>query len=804
MKRYLNAILLITCISAAANAAVSGRAIDPAGKGVYDAMVCYTNIANRLVYVYTDANGYFNIPAPTDWNLNDLPMYKPVPSTAIRAMQLAQSGTSGFSAKANGDLINFFVPKSDNRVIADMYDVSGKRLMRLFDKVVAGSGNYVFDPFVKNETALSHQVYIVRLTNGGVTASVRIMNTGMRKTPKVLDASDRVVSMQTSPELAKAAAVDGIRVGKTGYFATTVQVNTYNDAVGNVTIKVDNIEGRVDSVFALMSVDEKVGQLMQPSLSNQTDVANYLLGSYLKGEGSTAPMTSALSTPRKIPLIVGNDWVHGGRHIYFPHEIGLGCTGDTLLAELAYRVATMCCVVLQNNECFAPCLDVHRSDKSGRVYEGFAETPELTVPFARAAVRGIQGTDLTSGYTMMATLKHWAAGGGTVNGGGHADATTAPNMGVMAKIHFPPFAAAVKAGAAMVMTGYQSVFGSVMATNKQLVTDTLKTAYGFDGVVITDWATAIGKEVACVNAGHDLCMTVTPSSFVGIIKPAVSNGSISAARFTDAVKRNLRVKFRMGLFQNPWPNSNLNNYLASQEYRNVARACVRKSMVLLKNTNNVLPLSKTANVHVVGVWADNMGYQCGGWSATGFSIGNNTNMLNGGDEGWQGTANAHLVPGATTILQGIQAVRSANTYSPNASGIPSTAGVIVVVVGETPYAEDNGDRTDITLASDQIALVQACATAAGTRPVVTILITGRPNALGTIPNNSAALVAAWLPGTEGEGVSDVLFGDYKFSGKLSVTWPASNSQDPINTGNMGDNTGSGGNPLFAYGFGLTD
>jgi beta-glucosidase len=469
----------------------------------------------------------------------------------------------------------------------------------------------------------------------------------------------------------------------------------------------------------------------------------------------------------------------------------------------------MCALPLQNNLAFGPCLDVHRSDKSGRVYEGFAETPDLTAKFARAAVRGIQGTDLMSGWTMMATLKHWAAGGGTANGGGHGNANTAPNIGVMANIHFPPFLAGVRAGAACVMTGYQSVFGTVMSTNRALVTDTLKTKYGFDGFVITDWATANGQEVACINAGHDMCMTVDPPNFQTIVRNAVNGGSISSTRLNDAVKRILRVKYRMGLFTNPWPNTGLNNVLASAEYRAVARACVRKSLVLLKNdvvgAAAVLPLSKTAQIHVVGAFADNLGYQCGGWSATGITIADNTNVLSTGnqnDEGWQGTAVAHAINGATTILQGIRAVQSGATYSASAAGIPSTTSVIVCVVGETPYAEDTGDRTDITLASDQIALVQACA--ASGKPVVTILITGRPNALGTIPTNSKGLVAAWLPGTEGRGVSDVLFGDYRFSGKLSVTWPASNAQDPINTGSMGDNTGSGGNPLFAYGFGLTD
>lgn len=810
MKRFANALILIAGIAAGASAAVSGRVVNVSGLGVADAMVCYKNLANRLIYVYSDANGYFNIPAPTEWSLTDLPMYKPVPSSVISSFKSLGNSLPALDAFLHGNMVVLEVGREDARISADLFDINGKKIMRVFDKPLAGENKYVFNPFVKNNKTLPRQTYVLNLSNGRDNVSLKVINVGLEKTAKFINSPNEVVLLKSAPELAKAAAVDSIRCGKTGYFGTTVLINTYNDAVGNVTVKVDSIEKRVDSVYNAISSsqDELIGQLMQPSGPQASYVSQYYLGSYLKGEGSTAYMTTALGTAHKIPLIVGNDWVHGGRHIYFPHEIGLGCTGDTLLTELAFRIYSLCCLTLQNNENFAPCIDVHRSDKSGRVYEGFSETPEQTVPFARAAIRGIQGTDLTSGYTMMATLKHWAAGGGTANGAGHGNVNTAANLGIIANIHFPPFLAGVRAGAAMIMTGYQSVFGDTMAVNKQLVTDTLKTAWGFDGVVITDWATAVspGDRVArCISAGHDLCMTVDPTTFPTVVKNALSAGTITQARLTDAVKRNLRVKMRMGLFENPWPNSGLNNYLASQDYRNVARACVRKSLVLLKNTGSVLPLSKTAAIHVVGAWADNLGYQCGGWSATGCTVANNTNTLpSGGDEGWQGTSTAHAITGATTILQGIQAVQPAATYSATATNIPSTASVIVVVVGETPYAEDNGDRTDITLAADQIALVQSCATAAAGRPVITILITGRPNVLGTIPTNSAALVAAWLPGTEGEGVSDCLFGDYKFSGKLTVTWPANINQDPINNGNMGDNVGAGGTPLFAYGFGLTD
>jgi beta-glucosidase len=830
MNRYLNAILMIICISAAANAAVSGRVVDGTSKGVADAMVCYTNIANRLVYVYTDANGYFNIPAPTDWRLNDLPMYKPVPSTANHSIHPSNSAPSSFNAHVNGDMIVFNVSKGARKVSADLYDIAGKRIMRIFNTAVNGDNSYAFNPFMNNSKVLPPQIFVVRLSDGQSNISLRIINVGNAKTVKSFDEAT-VVEMQSSPSLAKIAAVDGIRAGKTGYFGKSVSINTYSETVPDIVIKDANIEARVDSLMQLLNNDAnglaiKMGQMMQPNYAGNAGVnpiTNQFVGSYLKGEGNAAPMTAALSTKYKIPLIVGNDMVHGGRHVYFPHNIGLGCANDSLLTELAYRIFSMCCLPLYNNENFAPCLDVHRDYRSGRVYESFGESPDLVSHMARAAIRGIQGTDLTSGYTMMATLKHWAAAG-AVDQGKTGNSGNCPNISaatnILSKIHFPPFIAAIKAGAAGVMTGYPGVHNTCMAINKEFTTDTLKTSWKFDGFVITDWATSAQREAQCAQAGNDLLMTIDPTEAANQLK------TIDIARINDAVKRLLRVKFRMGLFENPWPNLGLNNYLASKDYRDVARACVRKSLVLLKNdtlnkTTNarVLPLSKTAKVHVVvGSVGDNMGYQCGGWSSTGATIPDNTNALNGADEGWQGTGVARAINGATTIWNGISTSCPTATKSADASGIPADAAVIVVVVGEPTYAEINGDVTDITLnnlsggnftggakPSDQIALVQACKTAAGTRPVVTILVTGRPNALGTIPTNSNALVAAWLPGTEGNGVSDVLFSENSvdFVGKLSFTWPASNAQNPIHAGNLGDATGSGGTPLFPFGWGLT-
>jgi beta-glucosidase len=793
------------CLAVSSFAAVGGTVVDSAGNPVADAMIMYTNIANRLVYAYSNQSGQFCLADPTAGiDPYNLQMYfKPGCNTPVQTPLVQRRHSSAFHVFTRGSTVFFTVTGGSHQVTAGIYDCRGNLVRNLVDKSLS-EGTYSFAPRMNGSSRLSGQMYLVRISDGECTETFHMANLGAASaTGGLHNSADAESSAPVSLE--KVTAVDGVRVGKTGFKAATVQINSYNDNVGTVKIMSANIEHRVDSLLALMTIDEKIGQLMQPSGCDANVAKNNLLGSYLKGEGSADPMNGALQTRLKIPLIVGNDWVHGGRHVYFPHEIGLGCSQDTLLVELAYRIYSMNVIPLYDNENFTPCLDVHRNDNSGRVYEGFAETPELTCLMARAAVRGIQGTDLSSGYTMIATLKHWAAGGGTAGGGGGTDANTAPDLKTLAQIHFPPFREGVKAGAGAVMTGYQSVSNTPMSINKQLITDTLKNGWGFDGFVISDWATCNGHEGQSIDAGHDLCMTITLGQFQTNVKNWSNGNQTNLARIDDAVKRLLRAKFRLGLFENPMPNLSLNNYVASDDYRKVARACVRKSLVLLKNDGPTLPLKKTQKICVVGTWADHLGYQCGGWSATSAPLSNNSNTLNGGDEGWQGTGNAHGIAGATTILQAIQGAITTGgrvDYKSNGSGIPTDADVIVVAVGETPYAEYAGDRGgDISLSGDLQTLVQTCANSG--KPVVTILITGRPNVLGTIPANSKALVAAWLPGTEGTGIADVLFGDYDFTGKLCVTWPASNGQEPINAGSMGDVSGSGGQPLYQYGFGLT-
>jgi beta-glucosidase len=797
MKKFVLAILSIALMGAPAGAMVTGHVLNGSGQPVADAMVYYTSIANRLDYVYSNANGDFCLPAPTEWTVNDPPMYKSC-ATAIHQFPQSNVSAPAFNVTLRGAAILFSVGSESGKITADLFTLSGKHVGRVFDKPL-GAGCYSLKPFSGVGKTFTQQTYVVRISDGVKTASVRLPYMG-RATSGTLA---QVPTDQGTQPLKKINAIDQVRVGKTGFKPTLVDINAYTDNVGNVTIAVIDIEKRADSILGLMTLSEKVGQMVQ--VSDGGSITSLFAGSFLKGSTYAAQQglqNTALALPRKIPANIGTDYVHGGPMVYFPHNIGMGSSGDVLLTELAYRICGMCCKV-GNNVNFAPCLDVPRNDKYGRVYEGWSETPDDTKLMARAAIRGLQGSDLSSDYSIIATAKHFAGAGGTADGVMRGQTNTG-TWDQLCRIHLPGFHAAVDAGCASIMTSYNS-FVSSATNNGQtnctehsvLITDTLKKGWGFDGFVICDWMQAyapgwnppINRAVSSVAAGLDVSMSPQDAAgFVNLVKGA-AGGAIPQARIDDAAKRCLRVKLRMGLFEKPLPSSQLSNYFSAAEYRTVARACVRKAIVLLKNEGAALPLKKNGVIHVVGAWADNMGVQCGAWSET-------------GGDAWQGSTTAHGIAGATTILEGMKAVApgATITYNAAASNIPAAAQVVVVVIGETPYAEDAGYKGDITIAGDQQTLVQTAA--ASGKPVVTIMLTGRPNALGTIPGNSKALVAAWLPGTEGTGVADVLFGDYNFVGKLTVTWPATSAQEPINTGNIGDvnNTGT---PQYPYGTGLT-
>ena len=559
----------------------------------------------------------------------------------------------------------------------------------------------------------------------------------------------------------------------------------------------------IDALIVGMTLDEKVGQMTQAERSSATpaDVRTFFLGSILSGGGSApasntptgwadmhdAYQNAALGTRLGIPILYGIDAVHGHNNVVgatiFPHNIGLGATRDPVLIEEIGRITAKEVASTGLEWTFAPTVAVARDERWGRTYESFGEDPALQSLFAAAYVRGLQGTTM-SGERVIACAKHFLGDGGTANGVDRGN--TIADEATLRALHMPGFVEAIGAGVGTVMPSYSSWNGVKMHQNRYLITDVLKTELGFDGFVISDWEAVYelsggsyyDQVVQMVNAGVDMGMEpFNWRNWIATLKSAVNNGDVSMDRIDDAVRRILTIKLRAGVFDEPLADRTLVNdgTIGSVAHRAVAREAVRKSLVLLRN-DGLLPLAKDARVFVAGKNADNIGYQCGGWTIA-----------------WQG-GSGDITPG-TTILDGIRSAVAGHGGSVtfNEDGFGSAGhDVAVVVIGETPYAEYFGDDPDLALDPVDVATLDRI----GDIPTVVVMVSGRPLMVSDRVDGWNAFVAAWLPGTEGDGVADVLFGDFDFTGRLSRSWPRDTGQLPINVGDASYD------PLFAYGFGL--
>ncbi|HEV2695639.1 MAG TPA: glycoside hydrolase family 3 N-terminal domain-containing protein [Verrucomicrobiae bacterium] len=571
-------------------------------------------------------------------------------------------------------------------------------------------------------------------------------------------------------------------------------------------------DAKADALLAQMTLDEKIGQMVQVDsgvLTDRADVAKYFLGSVLSG-GSSDPaagnspqawlnleqefQAQALQTRLKIPILYGIDAVHGHNNIdgavIFPHHVGLGATHDPKLIRRAERVTAEEVAGTGIRWAFAPCIAVAQDERWGRTYESYGEDTALVSELGAAAVTGLQGKALSSDSgTVLACAKHFIGDGGTENGKDQGN--TVCDETTLRKLYLPPYQAAIKAGVGSIMVSYSSWNGKKMHGNKYLLTDVLKGELGFKGFLVSDWAaidqisTDYKYDVEqSVNAGLDMVMIpYGPGKkgnfveFIDDLKALVAEGKVSQARIDDAVRRILLVKFQMGIFDSTATDPKLTEAIGSPAHREIARECVSESLVLLKNENHALPLAKKLkHLVVVGEAADDLGVQCGGWTID-----------------WQGRKGA-VTSGGTTILTAIRQTASPETvvsFSADGSDVAG-ADAVIVVVGEAPYAEMKGDRHDLNLPEADLNLIAKVKSSGA--PVVTILLSGRPLILNSALADSSAFVAAWLPGTEGQGVADVLFGDHKFTGKTSRTWPASNQH--VRAGDGAEK------PLFAFGYGL--
>jgi beta-glucosidase len=805
MKKYLCLAFLLSAFvfSHSIDAAVRGRVVDGSNNPVVDAMVIYSNLDNRLICTYTCSDGRFSIPAPAEWSITN-PQINTCNTDIRNKPQNNKIRVSSIpNLTVEGGLVRFYSTGTE-RVTMTLLSSNGRKIHTAFDGTVS-LGVHHMDPFYSFRRSLSHQIYIVQTTVGSVSRSFAMLYSGTpSRSATTFDIQETAASLQKA-----AAAVDTIRAGKTNYTAGKKAVDSYDVDIGDITITKRDVEAEVTALMNGKSKDWKTAMCTQ--CVDYAYSGNYGTVFYGAGNEPTADQSDSWQTSSKtntgIGKMVGMDVIRGFQGppggTYFPHNIGMGCTGKTDLIELEERIAAIEARSKGVNWVFAPCIDVPRHEGYGRTYEGWDEGPDGTKICARAAVRGFQGTDLSCDYCVASTAKHFAGEGGDANGTTATDCNTGTNE-VLASIHLPGFKAAVDNGVATVMVGMQAWLGTKMHVNKMLMTDTLKTRWNWDGFIVGDWAAASnapGGVTAAINAGLD-----NPMEPTAVAATQVAIGNADAARIDDACKRILRIKFRLNL-ANDWLSK---RYLAptwgSPLHKQVAREAVRRSVVLLKNDDvsagkKALPIDVNANVHIIGSFADNMWMQCGGWTL-----------------GWPwGLQNqpVHSTPPAGQTLKAAitSACKGQVTYSTTASGIPAAANVIVVCVGEVPYAEGGGDAPGsqpFTLTSEHKGLIST-AKASG-KPVVVVMYSGRPLIIADDLANCTAWLQAWLPGTEGNGIADILFSinGEKPTGKLSHTWPKTVQQIPVNYPNpttnapYGDVTGSDKtDPLFPYKYGLT-
>lgn len=569
------------------------------------------------------------------------------------------------------------------------------------------------------------------------------------------------------------------------------------------------VDARVEGLLAQMTLAEKIGQMAQIEKNSITpeQVRDHAVGSVLSGGGGNpSPNTpadwarmvrdfqeAALQSRLGIPIWYGTDAVHGHNNVrgatIFPHNIGLGAARDADLVRRIAQVTAREMLATHANWAFAPAVSVPQDIRWGRTFEGFSEDTALVSELGVAVIEGLQ-QPASPDQRVLASVKHFVADGGTTWGTTRSydwipgwwqsadpqrwridQGDSQIDEATLRAVHLPPYAAAIAAGARNIMVSYSSWNGLKLHAHRYLLTDVLKGEMGFDGFLVSDWLAAQQLDadletgmVTAINAGLDMIMVpFRLTEFITAVTRAVSDGRIALSRIDDAVTRILRVKVEFGLFERPFGDETLLASVGCDEHRQIAREAVRKSLVLLKGgapaRPPVLPLARTqSRLLIAGAGADNMGRQCGGWTIE-----------------WQGKE-GDITPG-TTLLQAVKQTVDASTEvlydADGAFADHVQAESALVVLSEVPYAEGEGDRMHLALPPEDVALVQRMR--ARCDRLIVVLYSGRPLVVDAILNQCDALVAAWLPGSEAAGITDVLFGDYPFHGTLPYKWPRGES-----------------------------
>lgn len=753
-------------------------------------------VAAGLSYSYADISG-------TVVDKSKAPIHNAVVSikgaSAVLPTEQTLSGTDGkflFSGKYGSEGSSVLHPISPSltgkSIKVEISDLNGRILKRGSVENVVNSSQEIKALLL----GLPRGMYLVVANNGGKRSLLGKANAD--------GGSSRYTQINMS-SLSKASAASQILVvRKAGFLPETLQVSGDKD-YGSITLKRDPIEDQIDEIIAGMTTDEMIAQMTQPEVG--MGCGTYACGSALEGGGGYTSTFYKSAWAENIPVLYGKDNVHGMGDVsgatIFPHNIGLGATRDSALVRKIGKAVAIEMWAAHIDYNFAPAVTVPRNEKWGRTYEGFGENPELVASMGAAYIRGLQGDHFDAEWRIPATAKHFIGDGATNGGVDRGNATLTDEE--VRTILLPPYIAAVEQGVQTVMASFNQINGVHQHVDSLRLTGILKVELGFDGFVIADWegiensrtpgatdassysggTTGSSKDAVkkAINAGIDMAMVPSSSDgFISNMKSLLSSGDISLDRVKDAVRRILRVKIRGGRIANPnGPSAYVgkSENIGSAEHRAIAREAVQKSLVVLKN-EKVLPLSKTSKIYLTGSAATSTGIQCGGWT-----------------QGWQGSS--YSVSGATSIQGGFDQVADGARVTSVAD-----AETIVYAIGESPYAEWYGDFStlyysgNISLSGYNISYHanQINTWKESGKKVVVVFITGRPLPVTEIIEAADAFVVAWLPGSEGAGVADVLFGDVKPTGKLPHTWPKTLDQIPINDGD-------GKEGLFPYGFGLT-
>lgn len=751
---------------AIAQADITGTVIDEAGAPIHNAVVTTRSLPSLLsnARTLTDEKGVFVIDEA---------------SLGIKK-----------SVQFKKDIISFNGKKN---VSIEILDLKGKVVKS--KSLDSNTGTYPIHNATKLTKGLPKGMYVIAVNIDGKRAPISKIRTTSNET-----------------EFLKKEAEQSLVIRKAGFLPETLQVVTQKD-YGKITLKRDPIETKIDALMANMSLDDMVAQMTQAQATT-VNCGGSTCGSALEGGGNYTATFYSKAWSQTIPVAYGKDNVHGMGDVknatIFPHNIGLGATRDSaLVRKIGQAVAEeMWAAHIDLN--FAPAITVPQDERWGRTYEGFGETPELAASLGAAYVRGQQGDHYDAEWRVISTAKHFIGDGATDNGYDRGNATMTEKD--LREKYLPPYEAVVEQGVLSVMASFNQINGVHQHVDSARLTGILKTELGFDGFVIADWegiensttpgaagdytgtVTGVSSKDAirnAINAGIDMAMVPqSATTFISNMKSLVQAGQISEDRVKDAVRRILRAKIRAGRIDNPngpTAYAGISANIGSAEHRKIAREAVQKSLVILKN-ENVLPLATTDQIFLTGSHANNTGLQCGGWT-----------------NGWQGSITNNIT-GATSIQAGFDEVASGARVT-----TADAAGTIVYVIGEVPYAEWYGDfrngdfnnkiiteasYTGVSFGTTDSYISQIKTWQAAGHKVAVVFITGRPLPITSLIETADAFVVAWLPGSEGAGVADVLFGKVNPTGKLPHTWPKDASQIPINEGD-------GKTGLYPYGYGLT-